>query len=190
MANPPTVTAMTQRGSFPRDDNGVPITGAGLITSTSKTLSGNNTTVATPIFTIAGLVEITGLYAVVTTALGTNCTAAYWRTNDGATQSNITLNTGTDISNAVAGSLIYKGREAAVALVLVNATSFKIGGNSSAALPFQPFLGIPNVAATSNIEFVYSTTDTPTVGALTFYVRWFPIGGTTTGTLGGSVTAL
>lgn len=175
--------------SFPRDGNAVPITYGGLITTDAQVLSGNNTTVAVPLFTIAGVVEITGIYGVVTTTLG-NCTAAYFRTNDGSTQNNITLNTGVTMSSAVVGSVLAKTAPATSALTIQSMTSAKIGENGTGTSNLQDFRMAANPLATSNIEFVYTTTDTPTVGAITFYIRWAPLATINNGVMGGNVTAL
>jgi hypothetical protein len=175
MSNPPTTSTYPLLGAFMRDDNSVPITWRGLIASNSKTLIGNNATVAVPIFTVTGQVEITGIWGVITTALGNN-TAAYWRTNDGTTQNSITLSTGTSLTTAIVGGVISKKAGVATALTLTAATSPQVLESATAgATYFQDFVVIANPLATSNIEFVYTTTDTPTTGAIPFYIRWVPI---------------
>lgn len=185
MGNPnPDTVQMTQIGSFTRDGNDVPITWRGLITSSIKTLTGNNTTVAVPLYTVTGEVEITALYGVITTVLQNN-TAAYWRTNDGSTQNSITLNTGTTLTNAIAGGVLSKKAGVGTALTLTAGTSAQVTESATAgATYFQDFVIQANPLATSNIEFVYTTTDTPTTGAITFYVRWVPL------TPGSSITAI
>ncbi len=166
---------MTSIGTFRRDDNYVPITWAGLTTPNSKTLVGSGATVAVPIFTVTGQVEVTALYGVVTTALGNN-TAAYWRTNDGSTQNSITLSTGTTLTSAIVGAVISKKAGVGTALNLVAGTSAIVSESATAgANNFQDFVIDANPLATSNIEFVYTTSDTPTTGAITFYIRWVPL---------------
>lgn len=161
--------------AFLHDANHTPITWRGLITPSSKTLSGSNTTTAVPIYTVTGQVEITALYGVITTALGNN-TAAYWRTNDGSTQNNITLNTGTALTNAIVGGVISKKAGVGTALTLTAGTSAQVAESATAgATYFQDFVLYANPLVTSNIEFVYTTTDTPTTGAITFYCRWVPL---------------
>lgn len=177
------------QNSFPKDGNSVAITYGGLITTDAQILVANNTTVAVPIFTFTGAIEVTALYGIVTTALGNN-TVAYWRTNDGSTQNNITLNTGTSLTGTIVGGVIAKKALVGVALSLITATSAKVDESSTSLPFFQPFVLQANPAATSNIEFVYTTTDTPTTGAITFYIRWAPLATANNGTLGGNVTAL
>lgn len=162
--------------AFLHDADHAPITWRGLITSSAKNLTGNNTTVAVPIFIVSGQVEITALYGVITTTLGANNTAAFWRTNDGSTQNAITLATGTTLSGAVAGGVISKKAGAGTALTLTAGTSGQVMESATAgATYFQDFVVIANPSATTNIEFDYTTTDTPTSGAITFYIRWVPL---------------
>lgn len=169
---------------FLHDANHQPIMWRGLITPSAKTLSGNNTTVAVPIFTVTGQVEITALYGVITTALGNN-TAAYWRTNDSSTQNSITLNTGTSLTSAIAGGVLSKKAGVGTALTLTAGTSGQVTESATAgATYFQDFVVQANPLATTNVEFVYTTSDTPTTGAITFYVRWVPL------TAGSGIVAL
>jgi hypothetical protein len=162
--------------AFWRDANNVPITTDGLITTDVQTLVGNNTTVNVPIFTIQGSIEVRGLWGEVTTVLGANNTAAYWRFNDQTNQSNITVNTGTTLSAAAVGSLIVKKGLAAAALTLLSASQERVSEPTTLETPyFSPFTLTALPTATSNIEFTYTTTDTPTSGQIRFYLRWLPI---------------
>lgn len=162
--------------SYWRDSNFVPITTDGLIASSAETLIGNNATVAVPIFTVTGQVEIRALWGVVTTALGSNVTAAYFRLNDATAQSDITLATGTTLSSAAAGSLLVKKGLAAAALTLLTSAQERVSEPTTLETTFySPFVAVAKNAVTTNIEFVYSTTNTPTSGAITFYIRWLPL---------------
>lgn len=159
-----------------RDGNRVPITTDGLVTVNTKTLVGNNTTVNVPIFTINGSLEVRGLWAVVTTVLGANLTATYFRLNDQTNQSNITLNTGTTISAAAAGSMLVKKGLAAAAVTLISASQERISEPTTLETTFfSPFVAVALPTATTNIEFTYTTTDTPTSGVIQFFLRWLPI---------------
>ncbi len=167
---------MQVKEAYSRDANNVPITTDGLVTSDIQTLIGNNTTVNVPIFTIQGSVEIRGLWGAVTTVLGANNTAAYWRVNDQTNQSNITLNTGTTLSAAPVGSLIVKKGLAAAALTLLSASQERVSEPTTLETPyFSPFVVTALPTATTNIEFTYTTTDTPTSGVIQFFLRWLPI---------------
>ncbi len=162
--------------AYSRDANHVPITTDGLVTSDSQTLIGNNTTVNVPIFTIQGSVECRGLWGVVTTVLGSNNTAAYWRVNDQTNQSNITVNTGTTLSAAPVGSLIVKKGLAATALTLLSASQERVSEPTTLETPyFSPFVITALPTATTNIEFTYSTTNAPTTGVIQFFLRWLPL---------------
>ena len=167
---------ITQRGSLIRDDNDYPVQGFGLTTSNTITLTGNNTTVATPLFHVTGTVEILGIYGVVTTTLGANHTAAYWRLNDQAAQVDITLNTGTTLSAIKAGSTIVKKGLATTALAKLDNVAGVVSEPTTLETNyFSPFVLVKKTAAVTDIEYVYTTTDTPTVGAIQFFVQWYPL---------------
>lgn len=166
---------ITQRGSFPRDDNSVPITVNGLLTSKAVTFTGSAETVATPIFTVTGTVEVVALYGVITTVLG-NHTAAYFRLNDQTAQANITLNTGTTLTSKTAGStIVKKGLAAAAVTLLDNATGIVSEPTTLETTYFSPFVAVKKTGATTQIEYLYTTTDEPTTGAITFYCGWVPV---------------
>lgn len=172
-----TPAAIIYSGSQLRDDNDNPVTGVGLFVSNSKTLTGNNTTVNVPIFTVTGSVQILGIWGNITTTLGANNTAAYWRLNDQTAQSNITLNTGTTLSGAVAGSVIVKKDLVSAALTFLNASQERVSEPTTLETSyFSPFVAVAKPGAVTNIEFTYTTTDTPTSGVINFYVQYIPIG--------------
>lgn len=167
----------TVNASFSRDNNRVPITTDGItLASNNQVFTGSNTTVVTPLFHVTGTVEIRGIWGVVTTVLGVNHTAAAFRLNDQTAQVNITLNTGTDISAAAAGSTITKKGLAAAAVTLLSNSAGRVSEPTTLETTyFSPFLAMKKTAATTDIEYVYATTDTPTSGAMTFYVRFLPV---------------
>lgn len=168
----------TYSGSYWRDANRVPVTTYGFKSQKSQTLSGNNTTVATALFSVTGTVLIKALYGIVTTALGSNVTAAYWRTNDQTAQLSITLSSGTTISSAAIGSMINRLTVAGTALIFDNASAAKVRDPVAATAPdvFMPFIVIQKTAAVeTDIEFVYSTTNTPTSGVIQHNLQWLPL---------------
>lgn len=168
---------LVAQGAILRDDNDYPIQGTGLTLSNSKTLVGNNTTVTVPIFTITGAVQVLALWGNVTTTLGANNTAAYWRLNDSTNQSDITLSTGTTLSAAAAGSILVKKGLAAAALTLLTSAQERVSEPTTLeTLYFSPFVAVAKAAVTTNIEFLYTTTDTPTSGVINFYVQYIPLG--------------
>lgn len=143
-----------------------------------QTLSGNNTTVATPLFRVTGTVEVTQLYSIVTTALGSNITAAYWRTNDQTAQVAISLATGTTLSSFTAGSKLTRNSLVSVALSGDNASAAKVIDPVAATAPavHMPFEVVQKTGGVqTDIEFVYTTTNTPTSGVIRHYVEWQPI---------------
>lgn len=143
-----------------------------------QTLSGSNTTVSTPLFRITGTVEITQLYAIVTTALGSNVTAAYWRTNDQTAQIAITASSGTTISSFAIGSKLTRHSVVATALKADNSSAAKVIDPVAATAPavHMPFEVVQKTAAVqTDIEFTYTTTNTPTSGVIRHFVEWQPL---------------
>lgn len=158
------------------DSNQKPISVGGVVSRNSKTLVGNNTTVNVPVFGITGTVNIVALYGVVTTALGANNTAAYWRLNDQTAQVNITVNTGTTLSAIAAGSVIAKTGLAAAALTKIDNAAGRVNEPTTLETTyFSPFVATKKTAAATNIEFTYTTTDTPTSGVIQFFAVWMPV---------------
>lgn len=170
---------MTQvSGAFTRDANAVPIQQNGLLTVSTKSLTANNTTASIPLFNVVGSVEVKALYAVVTTALGSNVTAAYWRLNDQTAQAAISLATGTTLSSFGIGSTLVRRSLVSVALSGTNNTAGAVVDPVAATAPdvFMPFIVVQKVGGVkTDIEFTYTTTNTPTSGTLDFYVGWVPL---------------
>lgn len=163
---------------FWKDANFNPITNYGITTAKSLTLVANNATLAAPLFSITGSVLVKALYGIVTTTLGTNLTAAYWRLNDQTAQVNISLNTGTTISGLSVGSLLNRSSVAGIALTADNSSAGKVRDPVAATAPdaFMPFVAVQKVGGVeTDIEFVYSTTETPTSGVIKFYADWLPL---------------
>lgn len=159
-----------------RDSNQTAIQTGGVVSRKSQTLSGSNTTVNTALFRITGTIQVTALYGVVTTDLGANITAAYWRLNDQTAQVNITLNTGTTLSAIKAGSVIVKKGLATAALVkLDNVAGVVSEPTTLETAYFSPFVVTKKTAANTDIEFTYTTTDTPTSGVIQHFLTWLPI---------------
>lgn len=166
----------TSTSSFWRDANRVPVTQNGIMVVTSQTLSGSNTTVAVPLFRVTGSILVNALYGVVTTVLGSNNTAAYFRLNDQTTQSDITLNTGTTLSSAAAGSIIVKKGLATAAVTLLTSAQERVSEPTTLeTMYFSPFVAVKKPAANTDIEFVYTTTNTPTSGVIQFFCGFIPL---------------
>jgi hypothetical protein len=168
---------MPINATFQRDLDRIPITTDGLtVPSNNQVLTGNNATVTTPIFTIVGTVEVRGLWAVVTTTIGANHTAAYFRLNDQTAQVAITASSGVTLSGlAVGTTLVKKGLAAAAVTLLDNAAGRVSEPTTLETTYFSPFVAMKKTAALTQIEYLYTTTDTPTSGAITFYVRFLPV---------------
>lgn len=143
------------------------------------TLVGNNTAgIQVPLFSVTGAVEVFRLYYIVTTAFGSNHTAAYFQINDQAATPDITLSTGVAVSNAAVGSLVSRHSLVSVAAILNNASAGVVKDPVAATAPgmFMPFIVVQKTGGvTTNIEYVYSTTNTPTTGAFKAYIQYRPL---------------
>lgn len=147
---------------------------------TTKTLSliANNTTLATAIFGVTGSIQVRALWGVVSTVLSSNVTAAHWRENDATAQVVISAAAGTTLSALPVGSLITRQSVAAVALVASSSAAGAVQDPVAATAPdsFMPFLVVQKTGSVAtNIEFVYTTTNTPATGAIDFYIEWRPL---------------
>jgi len=164
----------TTTATFWRDANRVPITQFGVVVSrpTSFTTDG---TVVIPLFHITGAVLVNALWGVVTTALGSNHTAASWRLNDQGAQIYLTAAGGTTLSSDAAGSVILKDKLVAVAVTELNNTDGVVSETATAGIPvFSPFVLVKKTAATTDIEYRYITNNT-SLGAITFYCAFVPL---------------
>lgn len=146
--------------------------------STSITLVANNTTAAVPIFRVTGSVHVTELYGIVTTVLGSNLTAAHWRTNDQTATLPISAAAGTTISSFAVGSKLTRHSVLTVALKADNSSAAKVIDPVAATAPevHMPFSVVQKTGSVqTDVEFVYTTTNTPTSGAITFFAVWRPL---------------
>lgn len=166
---------MSLNGQLWRDANQAPVQIGGVVSRKSQTLSGNNTTVNTPIFRITGTVQVVALYAVVTTTIGANHTGGLYRLNDQTAQVAITASGATLSGLAVGTTIVKKGLAAAALTVLDNAAGRVSEPTTLETAYFSPFTVIKKTAANTDIEYQYATTDTPTSGALQHYLVWMPV---------------
>lgn len=148
------------------------------VESKTITLDGNNATKAHKLFAITGAVRIKALYGVVQQALGSNLTAAHWRINDQTVTVAVSLATGTTISSLAIGSLLVRKSVASVALTADNASAAKVVDPVAATATdvFMPFNIVQKTGGVATeLEFVYTTTSTPTSGEIKFYVEFEPL---------------
>lgn len=146
------------------------------VETSSKTLVGNNATVAVPLFTVTGQIELLALYGVVTTVLGSNVTAAHFRLNDQTAQPVITAASGVTLSSLAAGSSFYKRGLVATALTAIDNAAGRVNESTATNLDnFSPAILTKKLAALTQVEFVYTTTNTPTSGVIQFFCKWRPL---------------
>jgi hypothetical protein len=176
-------------GAFARDANRVPITLHGVQLATTETFAGTGT-LHIPLFSVTGTIEVYALYGIVTTALGSNVTAAYWRSWDQTAAVAISLATGTILSSASVGSHISRGSVASVALTLSNSSAAKVLDPVAATAPdvYMPFTIVQKTGGVlTEIEFVY-TTNNNSAGSIQFVASYVPI--SSDGDLNISTTAI
>lgn len=167
--------AVLSVGSFGFDANNNPIIVDGVTTQATQTLTGNNATVTTPIFRITGTIEIRALWFNVTTTIGANHTAGFYRLNDQTAQPAITLSTGITLSGLAVGTTATKKGLAAAALTLLDNAAGRVSEPTTLeTLYFSPFIAMKKTGANTDIEYSYATTDTPTSGVLQHFMVWLP----------------
>ena len=168
---------MTIGSTFWRDGNFVPIMGHGIVATKTLTFTGDATTVATPIFTITGTVELVKIWGVVTTALE-NHTDAHLRVNDqSASDQVLSKSTTLDISDISVGAVIYKNGLAAAVLKYMTSDAGSISEPAVAdEKSFSPVI-INQITGgiQTDIEYVYTTTDSPTTGVMQFFAGFLPL---------------
>lgn len=164
--------------SFWRDANFVPIKGHGLVATKTLTFTGSSATVATPIFTITGTIELLKIWGVVTVVFGANHTDAHMRINDQSNTDQVLSKTTTLDLNAISvGASIIKNGLAAAVLQYKTAD---VGSILEPAVAneknFSPVI-IQQITAgiQTDIEYVYTTSDIPTSGAMQFFAGWLPL---------------
>ena len=164
-------------GFVRRDANGYPLEG-GIVLSKAATLDASNTTASEKLFKVTGSVLVKRLYGIVEVALSSAITAAHWRTDDQTAQVAISLATGTTLSSFAIGSLIVRKSVVAVALTGDNASAAKVTDPVAATAPdvFMPFVVTQKTGAVlTEIEFRYTTTNTPATGRIGFYIEYIPL---------------
>jgi len=164
--------------SFWRDSNRVPITGHGLVVTKDVTFTGSAETAVIPLFSITGVVEVLKIWGICTTDFGVNHTDAHLRVND-QTATDVVLSKATtlDLSAISAGAAIVKNGLAAAVL------SYRSADAATALEPavadeksFTPVILTQKTGGIeTDIEYVYTTTDEPTSGAMTFFVGYLPL---------------
>ncbi len=169
---------MTTSASFWRDANRVPIIQHGLVAKKTIVFTGDGATIATPIFKITGIVEVLKLWGVVITQFGASHTDAHFRINDQtAYDVVISKSTTLDLGSISPGASIIKNGLAAAVL------QYKTSDAGSMLEPavvqqqiFSPFVVVQKTGdIETDIEYVYTTADTPTSGSMEFFAGFLPI---------------
>jgi len=146
--------------------------------SKTLTFTGDNTTVATDLWHVTGVVMVGMLWGICTTDFGTAHTNAHFRVNDQtASDQIITKATTLDLSSISEGAAILKtGLITAVATYkTADAAAFYEPTTLQTDI-FTPFVVTQKTGGIqTDIEYVYTTTDTPTSGAMLFVAKYMPL---------------
>ncbi len=157
----------------------IPLPGSLQLAQTTKTTNANNTTASILCFRVTGTVRVTKLYGVVTTVIGANHTAGFFRLNDQTAQPAITLAAGITLSAAPVGTFFGKfGLVTAIALLSTSAAGRIIEPTALETLEYTEFQAIQKTGGVqTDIEYRYSTTDAPASGAIQFFAEWQQVSG-------------
>ena len=169
---------MTQQAdAFPRDVNRTPMTDKGFVEVVSKNLTASNTTAAVPLFSVTGQCVVEALYGIVTVQ-PSNCTAVFFRLNDGSVQTDITLSSGSILTSTAVGTIFSRRNISTSVVTITGSGQGRIQDPAAATAPsvHMPFIAAQKAGGgETNIEFVYTTTATPLNGAADFYIGWLPL---------------
>lgn len=143
----------------------------------SLSLNVSNTTGSQAVFTLTGSIWVLGIWGQVTTAISSNHTAGHLRTNDQTATIDMTeAATGITLSALLAGTIFYKESLAAVALKLLDNAAAKFEEPATAGIPsMSPFILTKKTAATTTVDYRYTTTNAPATGVIRFGALWLPV---------------
>lgn len=144
------------------------------VTTKSYTTNANNTTANGSLFSITGTVRILKLYGIVTTVLGSNQTGGYFNLYDQSARVNITLSTvGVTMSSFTAGAMVIKTALAAtLATIQNNNVGAIVEPTAAQGVVQSEFVAQKKTAAVTEIDWTYTTTNTPTSGVIQFFCEW------------------
>lgn len=159
------------------DANGHPIYGdAPFSVSKDLTINASGATVNPPIFTITGSVLIEKIWGEIITDLSSNHTAAALRLNDQTSQIYLTAVGGTALSSLKAGSIIIKDRLVATAISKIdNVAGAVLEAAAIQTKIFTPIIITKKTGATTQIEYKYTSSNTPATGVIRFHVSYQPL---------------
>jgi surface antigen len=144
----------------------------GTTVTKSITLSANNTTATVDLFTVTGVgIIITKLVGVVTTQIGSNHTGSQLVAYDGSTTVDVSSTGASPLSGAQVGALVA-GVSTSSPIAIVDRANV----SASDSTPDVPYITLFTAASgTTKIQYKYTTTNTPTSGAITWYLTYTPI---------------
>ena len=141
----------------------------------SITLDADSETKSYNLFTVTGICKITKLYGEITTVASSDVSACFCDLYDGSVNVDITESmSGADISGLPAGSLLIRELDAVSPFSVKDGTDNYISEESSTTYKvFAPLaVGQKGDGTTTNIRFTYTTFDSPSSGAIKFYIEY------------------
>ena len=160
----------------------------GQVISIDITPAGSAGSEAIDLFEVIGAVNILAIWAIVDGVSGPfNMTAASFILEDGGATVDITESvTGLDVSNSKAGTIVGKLAPVDTALVLSSSNDGSVSeppvSTENGVLGvFYPCLVVAKEAATTKIQYQYTTSDAPITGVtMKVFCRFAPLTSTST----------
>ena len=169
----------TATSSYWRDANRVPIITLGVGVQVTKTFVGDSAAgIQVPLFRVTGSVLVNAIYGVCTVQFGADHTDAHFHINDQTAHDVIITKATTLTLNGISpGAMILK-----TGLITAVAT-YKTADAASMYEPttlqtniFTPFVVTQKTGGIrTDIEYVYTTSDAPTTGAMQFFAFYVPL---------------
>jgi len=145
--------------------------------SKASTLSASNTTASNNLFQLTGTVEITRLFAEVTTVTTlVNCTALSFDLYDSTAAVPVTdAAPGATLSGLAVGTFMVKDAAAATVLAVAdNAAGIVTEGSTNKV--FDQFFITQKTGANTYMRLTYTTTDAPINAVITVYADYIAMG--------------
>ena len=151
--------------------------GKGVLQATIA-LDANNATKAHDVFEVSGIVKIKRLRGVLKTKTTlTNMTDCHFNLNDGTIDVPITLDNGLTMSTVAVGSIVDRINVATSVANFVNVATCAVNDSQWADFWQSEFVVAQKASTTTNIQWVYTTTDAPIDATMDFYVEFEGING-------------
>lgn len=137
--------------------------------------SGSPVTVSTNLFQIYGTVEIEYIHGHVMTQLGADIDNVYFDVYDGTNSVPLTKTTDLDLDAAPVGSLLHKTADADEVLTYEQSDQVRLYEDDTKFGVDRTFVLNAKNGVNNYVRMTYTTTDTPTSGAIHWHIEWRPM---------------